>query len=190
MFGHFKKSRSILTGQDTQIVSNEWWPATIYNTVKGEIEILCFWGGNIVDFRGEGKGSYYNGDRWLYFLWWGQFIFNNYIFRFKTDKGFQVDIDLNNESKFSCSRSSFSSQRALKMNQQSIWLVQRFLQPIQSILCECKLTRQQQIKIKKDHSVSKPPVYNTNKSFEEESDDSLPLTDKSLYYATFHKNPY
>ena len=33
MFGHFKKSASILTDQDTQIVDNDRWPATICNTV-------------------------------------------------------------------------------------------------------------------------------------------------------------
>ena len=31
MSGHFKKSASILTGQDTQIVGNDRWPATICN---------------------------------------------------------------------------------------------------------------------------------------------------------------
>ena len=29
MFGHFKKSASILTDQDTQMVGNDRWPATI-----------------------------------------------------------------------------------------------------------------------------------------------------------------
>ena len=32
MFGHFKKSALILTDQDTQMVGNDWWPATICNT--------------------------------------------------------------------------------------------------------------------------------------------------------------
>ena len=31
MFGHFKKSASILTDQDTQMVGNDRWPATICN---------------------------------------------------------------------------------------------------------------------------------------------------------------
>ena len=31
MLGHFKKSASILTDQDTQMVGNDWWPATICN---------------------------------------------------------------------------------------------------------------------------------------------------------------
>ena len=31
MFGHFKKSASILTDEDTQIVGNDRWPATICN---------------------------------------------------------------------------------------------------------------------------------------------------------------
>ena len=33
MFGHFKKSASILTNQNTQMVGNDRWPATICNTV-------------------------------------------------------------------------------------------------------------------------------------------------------------
>ena len=33
MFGHFKKSASILTDQDTQMVGNDRWPATICNAV-------------------------------------------------------------------------------------------------------------------------------------------------------------
>ena len=39
----------------------------------------------------------------------GTLIFNINIFRFKTDAGLQVDIDFNNESKFSFSRNSFFS---------------------------------------------------------------------------------
>ena len=31
MFGHFKKSASILTDQDTQMVGNDQWPATTCN---------------------------------------------------------------------------------------------------------------------------------------------------------------
>ena len=34
MLGHFKKSASILTDQETQMVSNDRWPATICNTAK------------------------------------------------------------------------------------------------------------------------------------------------------------
>ena len=34
MLSHFKKSASILTDQETQMVSNDWWLATISNTVK------------------------------------------------------------------------------------------------------------------------------------------------------------
>ena len=34
MFGHFKKSASILKDQDTQMVGNDWWPATISNTER------------------------------------------------------------------------------------------------------------------------------------------------------------
>ena len=34
MLGHFKKSASILTDQETQMVSNDRWPATIWNTAK------------------------------------------------------------------------------------------------------------------------------------------------------------
>ena len=33
MLSHFKKSASILTDQESQMVGNEWWPATICNTV-------------------------------------------------------------------------------------------------------------------------------------------------------------
>ena len=33
MLGHFKKSASILTNQETQMVGNDRWPATICNTV-------------------------------------------------------------------------------------------------------------------------------------------------------------
>ena len=33
MLSHFKKSASILTDQETQMVGNERWPATIRNTV-------------------------------------------------------------------------------------------------------------------------------------------------------------
>ena len=32
MLGHFKKSANILTDQETQMVSNDPWPATICNT--------------------------------------------------------------------------------------------------------------------------------------------------------------
>ena len=32
MFDHFKKSASILTDQDTQMIGNDQWPATIWNT--------------------------------------------------------------------------------------------------------------------------------------------------------------
>ena len=32
MFDHFKKSASILTNQDTQMIGNDQWPATIWNT--------------------------------------------------------------------------------------------------------------------------------------------------------------
>ena len=39
----------------------------------------------------------------------GTLIFNINIFRFQTDAGLQEDIDLNNESKFSFSKSSFFS---------------------------------------------------------------------------------
>ena len=36
MFGHFKKTATILTDQDTQMVGNDQWPATTCNaaTVK------------------------------------------------------------------------------------------------------------------------------------------------------------
>ena len=33
MLGHFKKSASILTDQETQMVGNDRWPATVRNTV-------------------------------------------------------------------------------------------------------------------------------------------------------------
>ena len=33
MLGHFKKSASILTDQETQMVGSDRWPATIGNTV-------------------------------------------------------------------------------------------------------------------------------------------------------------
>ena len=33
IFGHFKKSVSILTDQDTQMVGNDRWPVTIGNAV-------------------------------------------------------------------------------------------------------------------------------------------------------------
>ena len=39
MVGHFKKSASILTNQETQMVRNDWWPATICNT-EDEDEIF------------------------------------------------------------------------------------------------------------------------------------------------------
>ena len=32
MLGHFKKSASILTDQETQMVDNDRWPAAICNT--------------------------------------------------------------------------------------------------------------------------------------------------------------
>ena len=32
MLGHFKKSASVLTNQETQIVGNYWWPVSICNT--------------------------------------------------------------------------------------------------------------------------------------------------------------
>ena len=39
MLGHFKKSASILTNQETQMVRNDQWPATICNT-EDEDEIF------------------------------------------------------------------------------------------------------------------------------------------------------
>ena len=44
MLGHFKKSASILTDQETQITGNGRWPTTICNTV-GKI-----WGINVCSF--------------------------------------------------------------------------------------------------------------------------------------------
>ena len=37
IFGHFKKSASILTDQDTQMVGNDWWLTTICNADQGSI---------------------------------------------------------------------------------------------------------------------------------------------------------
>ena len=34
MLGHFKKSASIFTNQETQMVGNDWWPATICNNER------------------------------------------------------------------------------------------------------------------------------------------------------------
>ena len=52
---------------------------------------------------------------------------------------------------------------------------------ILALLCECKQTWQLLVKIGSDPFVSKQPVYITKESFEEESADSLSLTDKPLY---------
>ena len=37
MFGHYKKSASVLTDQEMQMVDNDRWPATICNTGR----VLC-----------------------------------------------------------------------------------------------------------------------------------------------------
>ena len=37
MLGHFKKSTSILTDQETQMVGNDWWPVMICNTAENAI---------------------------------------------------------------------------------------------------------------------------------------------------------
>ena len=41
MFGHFKKSASVLTHQDTQMVDNDQWLATICNTAKVKACLLA-----------------------------------------------------------------------------------------------------------------------------------------------------
>ena len=42
MFGHFKKSTSILTKQDTQMVGNDQWLATICNTIPAQLGFQIF----------------------------------------------------------------------------------------------------------------------------------------------------
>ena len=40
MFSHYKKSASVLTDQNIQMVGNDRWPATICNT-EYPLEITC-----------------------------------------------------------------------------------------------------------------------------------------------------
>ena len=45
MLGHFKKSASILTDQETEIVGNDRWAATICNTAYEIVCLFVFFGG-------------------------------------------------------------------------------------------------------------------------------------------------
>ena len=101
----------------------------------------------------------------------GALIFNIHISRFKIHSGFQLDIDFNTESKFSCSRINFfsilsgHSKPTKPMKLISFFTKfgasrgpsKPFNQKIQSILCQCKQTRQLLVKIKKDLFVNKRP---------------------------------
>ena len=96
---------------------------------------------------------------------------NIHISRFKIHSGFQLDIDFNTESKFSCSRINFFSilsghskpTRPMKLISfftkfgASRGPSKPFNQKSQSILCQCKQTRQLLVKIKKDLFVNKRP---------------------------------
>ena len=66
MFGHFKKSASILTDQDTQMVGNDWWWATICNAAgMSLITVREFFCRILVET--------FNYSPWLYIVW---FVFS------------------------------------------------------------------------------------------------------------------